>query len=190
MTTILFEEKRELSCLCPESGCNIVCKEVDGDLWVEDYVGDNVLVWCPTHNEFLLCIGPCCISELKEAAEEHPCVKKMGIEDLKNYYKSRNLEEKDIPKFSQAYSVGLIRITDICCTSMGCCAPQTEDGEYDYKKIDSWEDDRSLIPYKTTNAIKLSDIKECDNDHRGSYLYYKGVCTVCENKTESKIWGD
>lgn len=175
---MIYRSYTEAFAFCP------LCKKKCDDVETDDYVGSNMLIWCKTHGEILICPTGSQDEEgefnyLEKGMVKRSCSILLTKAELIN--SGFDLSDLEFPIDDYyAYIVGVLHLSDIYSTS----DDPPDSHNYDYR-------DRTDIPYHSVDAYSFSQIQEDLNTaHDGIYLYYKGKCSECGKEYADAIWGD
>jgi hypothetical protein len=187
---IIDEEDGDIFAVCPH------CRFVTNNVEVDDYVGDNCLMWCNNCGEILFCItgdnGSGDVNKLAQLAAEQSCVIRLTREEALQYVNETDLDKavtgkKPNNEKLSYYLTGVLNITHMISS-----AALSDD---DTNMMDDLTDAQTLEKirehYHDVNVTRFKDIPtEIDTAHDGIYLYYRGYCSHCGKQYENKIWGD
>jgi hypothetical protein len=177
----------DIAAICPF--CHKDIETIDYD----DYVEENIVLWCDNCGEILLCCGYIkrCNSIRKYYDEIVPlgsppcsCVKKITHQQAMQMESDSKILKLLTPLDSWKYFlVGIMEISHSLSESeLG--NDSDEDSPYDESNLPSL----SLMKKFETPIMKLKD-SHFDTDHGGTYLFYNAKCSECQRECLSVIWG-
>lgn len=183
--------------------CLLMCGEYDDDIAsvcgfchtdvdtidYEDYVKQNIVLWCPNCGEVLLCCGALheenSFREL-DNSNGHPsnCIQEITHQEALKIESNSSLVKELLPCNGWKYFlVGVMEISHTL-TQHELNESDSEDYENDENNIPSID----LMNKLKTPIMKLKE-SEFDTDHGGSYLWYQADCSECKRRCTSVIWG-
>lgn len=173
-----------------------ICNKFADEIIFEGYVDKNIYLSCSNHCEVLLCISNYYydngLKQLENNTINNNCSIRLNYNEFNDYIKENKIDIdnlnhsiyfKDIPN-NNYYLVGVMNLKKIV---------QVDDVPDDFDETNNEDYISNICETKGINidVISFSELDESINsDHYGPSLYYEAICTECNKKSYSRIWGD